>query len=153
MHARIAVAAPMLNPFSTLCCTRNAASTSSPAPATDQHATGAQCSSGAYSGSFCRPPATAAIRAKVASASAENTSPSTLPSAPRLADRERRRDRAHQHAAPGRAGDELRRDQRVEVAGELGAEHRQRAEQAGDAHHDQPAAALDHDAGRKHRDD
>ena len=51
-------------------------------PATDQHATGAQCSSGAYSGSFCRPPATAAIRAKVASASAEKTSPTTLPSAP-----------------------------------------------------------------------
>ena len=36
----------------------------------------------AYSGSFCKPPATAAIRAKVASASAENTSPTTLPSAP-----------------------------------------------------------------------
>src|SRR5438309_8542583 len=59
-----------------------AASASSPAPATAQHATGAQCSSGAYSGSFCRPPATAAIRAKVASASAENTRPTTLPSAP-----------------------------------------------------------------------
>ena len=63
-------------------CIREAAITSSPAPATDQHATGAHCSSGAYSGSFCRPPATAAIRAKVASASAENTSPTTLPSAP-----------------------------------------------------------------------
>jgi hypothetical protein len=63
-------------------CTRDAAITSRPAPATDQHATGAQCNSGAYSGSFCRPPATAAIRAKVASASAENTSPVTLPSSP-----------------------------------------------------------------------
>ena len=60
----------------------DAAIASRPAPATAQHATGAQCSSGAYSGSFCRPPATAAIRAKVASASAENTSPITLPSAP-----------------------------------------------------------------------
>ena len=68
--------------FRMLCCARDAAITSRPAPATDQHATGAQCSSGAYSGSFCRPPATAAIRAKVASASAENTRPTTLPSAP-----------------------------------------------------------------------
>ena len=65
-----------------LCRILPAASTSSPAPATDQHATGAQCNSGAYSGSFCKPPATAAIRAKVASASAENTSPTTLPSPP-----------------------------------------------------------------------
>src|ERR1700693_3865430 len=64
------------------CCTRAAAITSSPQPATDQQAIGAQCNSGAYSGSFCKPPATAAIRAKVASASAENTRPVTLPSAP-----------------------------------------------------------------------
>ena len=69
-----------------------------------------------------------------------------------LADRQRRRDRAHQHAAPGRAGDELRDDQHIEIAGEFRAEHRQRAEQAGGAHHDQPAAVLDDDAGRKHRD-
>src|SRR5439155_6313456 len=66
----------------TLCCSRDAAITRRPAPATDQHATGVQRSSGAYSGSFCRPPATAAIRTKVASASAENTRPTTLPSAP-----------------------------------------------------------------------
>ena len=69
-----------------------------------------------------------------------------------LADRQRRRDRAHQHAAPRRAGDELRGDQHVQIAGELGAEHRERAEQAGGAHHDQAAAMLDDDAGRKHRD-
>ena len=63
-------------------CIRDAAIASRPAPATAQHATGAHCSSGAYSGIFCRPPATAAIRAKVASASAEKTRPTTLPSAP-----------------------------------------------------------------------
>ena len=47
-----------------------------------------------------------------------------------LADRQRRRDRAHQHAAPGRAGDELRHDQHVEIARQLRADHR-RARRAG----------------------
>ena len=69
-----------------------------------------------------------------------------------LADRERRGHRRHQHAAPGRACEELRCDHDVKIAGELGADHRQRAEQARRAHHDQPAAVLDDDARRKHRD-
>ena len=69
-----------------------------------------------------------------------------------LPDRQRGRDGRHQHAAPRRTGDELRRDQYVEVTGILRAENGQRPEQPGGAHHDQPAAVLDHDAGREHRD-
>ena len=51
-------------------------------PATAQHTTGAQCSSGAGDGSLSAPLAVVAIRAKVASASAENSTPVVLPSAP-----------------------------------------------------------------------
>jgi hypothetical protein len=69
-----------------------------------------------------------------------------------LADRKRRGDRRHQHAAPGRAREKLRGDHDMEIAGELGADHRERAEQAGRTHHDQPAAMFHHDARREHRD-
>ena len=139
-------------PRRTLRCIRDAAITSRPAPATDQHATGAQCSSGAYSGSFCRPPATAAIRAKVASASAENTSPTTLPSAPVspiASAAETALISMQPQAAPAMNCAAI---SMLRLPASLRAEHGQRAEQAGGAHHDQPAAMLDDDAGRKHRD-
>ena len=124
------------------CWARDAAITSRPAPATDQHATGAQCNSGAYSGSFCRPPATAAIRAKVASASAENTRPTTLPSAP-LSPIARAAEIAlismQPQAAPAMncaAINVLR------FPAKLRAENGQCAQQTGGAHHDQSTAVF-----------
>ncbi len=80
------------------------------------------------------PVATAAMRANVASARVENSSPDMRPSPPLAPIVEGDGEGAHQDRAPGGAGGELRADHDVEPVGGMRGEDGERADQPAGAH-------------------